>query len=74
MVNIYFVPHIHRLFGPYRNSKIWKVGYGVRNLAVLTASLTVRETVKTNTPGLVSKHEHGQNRNLCHVIYLTLNL
>ena len=31
------------------------------NLAVVTASLIVREIVKINTHGLVSKHEHFQN-------------
>ena len=38
----------------------WKVGYRVPNSAAETASLRVREIVKNNTHGLVSKHEHCQ--------------
>ena len=50
-VNICFIHPIHRFLSPYRTVK-------VQNSAVVTASLIVREIVKINTHGLVSKHEY----------------
>ena len=57
-VNICFIHPIHRFFSPYQTVKIFKVGYRVPNSAAVTASSKVREMVKTNTHGSVSKHEH----------------
>ena len=54
---VLYTPFID-IFSPYRTRKIWKVGYRVPNSAAVTASSRVREIVKTNTHGLVSKHEH----------------
>ena len=53
-VDICFTHPIHILFSLYRAIK-------VQNLAAVTASLRVREIVKDNTYGLVSKHEHYKN-------------
>ena len=65
-VNICFIHPIHRFFSPIRTIKIWKVCYRVPNSAAVIASSRVSEIVKTNTHGLVSKHEHC--RKIIHVM------
>ena len=56
-VTICFIHPTHR-FLIIPNRQIWKGGYRVQNSAVVTTSSRVREIVKTNTYGLVSRREH----------------
>ena len=59
-VNVCFILPIHRFFKSVPNRTIWKVGYRVPNSAAVAVSSRVREIVKKNTHGLVSKHEPCQ--------------